>query len=118
MGNERPMQDADPAFLVPALQLLIDDLARGNLDAIISRREHGILTEDELELACREYPGAINAQVVDPARVWLYEYVGRAGSGMVEYDLMVDGVISDLTLTCEYDTARDPLLTIEQLHVL
>ena len=83
-----------------------------------AKGENGGLTKDELIGALRDYPGQISKQTVDPLRADIYEYVGQARRGGVEYDLVVDGVLSDLTLSCEYDLDRKPLLTIESLHVL
>jgi hypothetical protein len=104
--------------IIAALQPLIDDLAEGRLDDIMAKGENGGLTKDELIGALRDYPGQISKQTVDPLRADIYEYVGQARRGGVEYDLVVDGVLSDLTLSCEYDLDRKPLLTIESLHVL
>ena len=104
--------------IISALQRLIDDLANQRIIDIIARNENGVLTENEIVDAISEYGGAISAETVDTHRLNLIEYQARPEAGMLEYELRVDNRPSDLTLTCEYDLARSPVLTIESLHVL
>lgn len=37
---------------------------------------------------------------------------------LIPHELYFDGLRSDLTLSCEFDLARAPVLTIENIHVL
>lgn len=104
--------------IISELQEIIDDLSDGRIGEIMRRRQNGVLTEEEISGAISDYSGTISREKVAEERLNLIEYENKPESGLLEYDLLVDGAASDLTLTCDYDLHRTPALKIESIHVL
>lgn len=104
--------------ILSELNSLVSNLANGQFARIVASGQNGRLKEEEISEAIMTYPGRINYHAADKDSVNVIYYSKSDTSGIIEYELYFDGIRSDLTLSCEFDLARAPVLTIENIHVL
>jgi hypothetical protein len=104
--------------LLSELNSLVSNLTNGQFARLVASGQNGRLTEEEISEAIKTYPGKMNYHAADKDSVNVFYYSKSDTSGIIEYELYFDGIRSDLTLSCEFDLARAPILTIESIHVL
>lgn len=104
--------------LLKSLNKIVINIVNGSYDRIVEGGQNGTLTERELREAIQQYPGKPYMKFATMDDLNIIHYESSESSGVVEYELWYDGEMSDLTLGCEFDLNRDPIVIIENIHVL
>jgi hypothetical protein len=104
--------------LLDSLNSIIGNIVIGRYDAIVNDGQSGALTELEIREAIQDYPGKPDMKLAEVDDLNIIYYESSQSSGIIEYELWFDGKKSDLTLSCDFDKMRNPIVIIENIHVL
>ena len=106
----------------PHLQRLVGDLVYGRFESMTVDGRNGRLTADEIRTAIGQYPGQITMPPSEAFERLDMRQVRTAAAPTyyIHFDLWLNGVSNDLTLSCAAVLEHEPhvALMIENLHVM